>query len=169
MAKSAPSASGFDAATLSIVAGVGCRRGVVAAEIITLVEDALAAASQSASSLVAIASLDRKADEPGLLAAAAHFGVPFRTFSAAELTASGAPASAKIQTLIGTSSVAEAAALGAGSLLAPKLKSAMATCALAVTGSHFDLASFGQAVPDTTAASTASIAASRSLTSNAGP
>ena len=170
MAKPAPSASGFDAAAKpSVVAGIGCRRGVAAAEIITLVEDAFAAASQSVSLLVTIASLDRKAVEPGLLAAAAYFGVPLRTFTASELAVSDASVSPKVQTLVGTSSVAEAAALRAGALLTPKLKSAHATCALAVTGPHFDLASFGQPIAGNTPASTASIAASRSLTSNAGP
>lgn len=170
MAKPAPSASPFDAAAKrSFVAGIGCRRGVAAAEIIALVEDAFAAANQSASALVAIASLDRKAGEPGLLAAAAYFGVPIKTFTATELTASGASVSSKIEALVGASSVAEAAALRAGTLVMPKLKSARATCALALAGPGFDLASFGQSVPGITPASTASIAASRSLTSNAGP
>jgi cobalt-precorrin 5A hydrolase/precorrin-3B C17-methyltransferase len=170
MAKPAPSVSGFDAAaTPSIVAGIGCRRGVASAEIIGLVEHAFAAVGQSPSLLAAIASLDRKADEPGLLAAAAYFGVPLRTFIAGELSVSETGVSPKVQALVGTSSVAEAAALRAGTLLAPKLKSAHATCALALAGPHFDLASFGQAAPGNMPASTASIAASRSLTSNAGP
>ena len=170
MAKPAPSASGFDASVVPlIVAGIGCRRGVTSAEIIALVEHAFGAANQSPSLLVALASLDRKAAEPGLLAAAAYFGVPLKTFSASELAVSEASASAKIQALVGISSVAEAAALRAGTLLAPKLKSAHATCALALAGPHFNLASFGQAAPGDMPASTASMAASRSLTSNAGP
>ncbi|MDB5528816.1 MAG: cobalt-precorrin hydrolase [Devosia sp.] len=170
MAKPAPSASGFDAATTPpIVVGIGCRRGVAVDEIIALVEDAFATANQSVSLLVAIASLDRKAAEPGLVAAAAYFRIPLRTFTAIELAVSEASVSTKIQTLVGTPSVAEAAALRAGSLLTPKLKSAHATCALALTGPDFDLASFGQAAPGNTPASTASMAASRSLTSNAGP
>jgi cobalamin biosynthesis protein CbiG len=170
MAKSAPSASPFDAAAKrSIVAGIGCRRGVAGTEIVALVEAAFAAAGQSASLLIAIASLDRKAAEPGLLAAVAYFGVPLRTFDVGALTAPGASVSNKIHALVGTSSVAEAAALRAGPLLTPKLKSAHATCALAFTGPDFDLARFGQGVPGNAPASTATIAASRSLTSNAGP
>ncbi|MET3900530.1 cobalamin biosynthesis protein CbiG [Devosia sp. UYZn731] len=170
MAKPAPSASPFDvAANHSIVAGIGCRRGVTAAEIITLVEHALATANRSPSTLIAIASLDRKAAEPGLLAAAAYFGIPLRTFNAAQLTASGIVASSKIHALVGTSSVAEAAACRAGALISSKLKSASATCALSATGPDFDLSSFGQAGPGNAPASTASIAASRSLTSIAGP
>ncbi|MDB5535387.1 MAG: cobalamin biosynthesis protein CbiG / cobalt-precorrin-3b C17-methyltransferase [Devosia sp.] len=170
MAKPAPSASPFGAATTrAIVAGIGCRRGAAAAEIIALIEAAFAAAGQSPSLLIALASLDRKSVEPGLLAAAAYFGVPLKTFSAGALTASCASVSTKIQALVGASSVAEAAALRAGTLLTPKLKSAHATCALAATGPDFDLASFGQTAPGNTPASTASMAASRSLTSNAGP
>ena len=170
MAKPAPSVPGFGtAATPSIVAGIGCRGGVASAEIIALIERAFAAANQSASVLVALASLDRKAAEPGLLAAAAYFGVPLRTFIASELAVSEARVSPQVQALVGTSSVAEAAALRAGSLLTSKLKSAHATCALALAGPHFDLASFGQAAPGNAPVSTASMAASRSLTSNAGP
>ncbi len=166
MAKPAPSASVLDVpAVTSIVAGIGCRRGADAAEIIALLEHALAAANCSASTLAALASLDRKADEPGLLAAAAYFGVPLRTFATSELSAPEATVSAKVHALVGTSSVAEAAARRAGPLIAPKLKSARVTCALAATGPDFDLDTFGQAAP----ASTASIAASRSPTSNAGP
>jgi cobalamin biosynthesis protein CbiG len=170
MAKPDPSASGFDAAPMrAIIAGIGCRRGVAAAEIIALIESACAAAGQTSSMLVAIASLDRKGDERGLLEAATCLGVPLRTFSAAELEEAGASGSSRVEALVGTSSVAEAAALRAGALLAPKLKSAHATCALAMAGADFDLAGFGQAVGGSAPASTASMAASRSLTSNAGP
>jgi cobalt-precorrin 5A hydrolase/precorrin-3B C17-methyltransferase len=170
MAKPVPPAPVIDApAVPSIVAGIGCRRGADADEIIALLEHALAAADCSASALVALASLDRKADEPGLLAAAAYFCVPLRTFAPGELNTTGTMVSATVRALVGTSSVAEAAARRAGPLIAPRLKSARVTCALAATGPDFRLGAFGQAVPGMAPASTASIAASRSLTSNAGP
>ena len=169
MAKPVRSASSFDAAASpSIVAGIGCRRGADAAEIIALVEGALLAAGRPSSALVALASLDRKADEPGLVAAAMYFGVRVRTFTADELVnaVAGSPV---VHALVATPSVAEAAAIKAGPLILRKIKSAHVTCALAATDANFDPSRFGQAVPGTAPASTATIAASRSLTSNAGP
>lgn len=168
MAKPAPPASLRDAPDpVPIIAGIGCRRGASADEIMALLEAALAAAGSSAQSLLAIATLDRKADEPGLLEAAAAFGVPLRSFAAEALASGDTPS--KIRTLVGVPSVAEAVAKKAGPLLLPKQKSASVTCALAACAPDFDLETFGQAVAGGASASTASIAASRSLTSNAGP
>ena len=170
MAKSAPLGSGLEVPqSPAIVAGVGCRRGTGADEIVALVEAALAAAGASPQALVAIGTLDRKAAEPGLLAAAARLGVPLRTFSADQLAASGDQASSKIQALVGVLSVAEATALRAGPLLLSKLKSARATCALSVARPDFDLALFGQAMLGGAPVSMATIASSRLLTSSAGP
>jgi len=169
MAQSDLSSSRRDAADKPmIVAGIGCRHGTDAAEIIALIEKALATTGRTAAALLALASLDRKAGEPGLLAAAAYFGIPFRTFSADELAGSAA-GSARVYALVGTSSVAEAAAARAGRLILSKLKSSRVTCALAMTEGDFELANFGQGFAANVPASTASIAASRSLTSNAGP
>jgi cobalamin biosynthesis protein CbiG len=145
-----------------IVAGIGCRRGTTAEEIVGLIQAALDIAGFQPSALLAIATLDRKATEPGLLAAAGQFGIPVRTFAAAQLAHAPAPAAPAIEALIGVHSVAEAAAGRAGPLILAKQKSAHATCALAIIGPGFDLASFGQF-------STAATAASRSLTSSAGP
>ncbi|MGN6488803.1 MAG: cobalt-precorrin 5A hydrolase, partial [Devosia sp.] len=69
----------------TLVAGVGCERGAEAAEVIGLIEAALRSANLAPASLAAIASIDIKADEPALHAAARHFAVPLRLFSAAEL------------------------------------------------------------------------------------
>jgi cobalt-precorrin 5A hydrolase/precorrin-3B C17-methyltransferase len=125
----------------SLVVGVGASKGAPAEEILELVHAALADAGLDIRSLHALASVDAKADEPGLLAAAAELGVPVRFFGADELAAvavpnpSDAPLSA-----VGTPSVAEAAALlaaEASELLVPKRKStpegraAMATVAVA--------------------------------------
>ncbi|MEO8686245.1 MAG: cobalamin biosynthesis protein, partial [Devosia sp.] len=63
-----------------IVAGIGCRRGTSAEEIVGLIHAALDIAGFQTSALLAIATLDRKATEPGLLAAAGQFGIPVRTF-----------------------------------------------------------------------------------------
>ncbi|GAA3556087.1 precorrin-3B C(17)-methyltransferase [Streptomyces osmaniensis] len=123
----------------SLVVGVGASRGAPADEVLGLVESALRDAGLSPASLAELATVDAKADEPGILEAAERLGVPLVTRSADELAVvevpnpSDAPLAA-----VGTPSVAEAAALvGGGELLVPKRKSeradgrpAMATCAV---------------------------------------
>ncbi|WP_055716374.1 precorrin-3B C(17)-methyltransferase [Streptomyces torulosus] len=123
----------------SLVVGVGASRGAPTDEVLGLIESALHDAGLSPRSLAELATVDAKADEPGLVEAAARLGVPLVTHSAEELAAvevpnpSDAPLAA-----VGTPSVAEAAALvGGGELLVPKRKSeradgkpAMATCAV---------------------------------------
>ncbi|MEU0694888.1 precorrin-3B C(17)-methyltransferase [Streptomyces niveus] len=124
----------------SLVVGVGASRGVGVDEVYGLVRDVLRDAGLSPLSVVELATVDAKADEPGIVGAAGRLGVPVRTYPADVLAAitvpnpSGAPLAA-----VGTPSVAEAAALVAGrggELLVPKRKSspegraAMATCAV---------------------------------------
>ncbi|MFD5847968.1 precorrin-3B C(17)-methyltransferase [Streptomyces chartreusis] len=123
----------------SLVVGVGASRGAPADEVLGLVESALRDAGLSPASVAELATVDAKADEPGILEAAERLGVPLVTRSADELAVvevpnpSDAPLAA-----VGTPSVAEAAALvGGGELLVPKRKSeradgrpAMATCAV---------------------------------------
>jgi len=131
-----------------LVAGVGCERGTDAAEVIGLVEASLAEAGLSPLSLAAVATVEIKADEPALHAAAAHFGVPLRLFSVAELDAERrrlATPSAVVEAEIGTPSVAEAAALKAGGLLVLKRKSTRATCAIGRAAAPIDAQTFGRA------------------------
>ncbi|MFE0452126.1 precorrin-3B C(17)-methyltransferase [Streptomyces sp. NPDC058914] len=123
----------------SLVVGVGASRGAPAGEVLDVIEGALRDAGLSVDSVAELATVDAKADEPGILAAASRLGVPVVTYSAEELAAvevpnpSDAPLAA-----VGTPSVAEAAALvRGGELLVPKRKSersdgrpAMATCAV---------------------------------------
>ncbi len=123
----------------SLVVGVGASKGAPVAEILDVITAALADAGLSPRSLAHLATVDAKAEEPGIVEAAARFGVPLVTYSPEQLAAvpvpnpSDAPLSA-----VGTPSVAEAAALVEGArLLVPKTKStpegrpAMATCAVA--------------------------------------
>ncbi|ALO93023.1 precorrin-3B C(17)-methyltransferase [Streptomyces olivaceoviridis] len=120
----------------SLVVGVGASKGAPAEEVLGLVEEALREAGLSPRSVAELATVDAKAEEPGIVAAAERLGVPLVTYSAGELAAvevpnpSDAPLAA-----VGTPSVAEAAALvRGGELLVPKRKSAarpaMATCAV---------------------------------------
>ncbi|MGX1912927.1 precorrin-3B C(17)-methyltransferase [Streptomyces phaeochromogenes] len=120
----------------SLVVGVGASKGAPVDEVLGLVEDALRDAGLSVRSVAELATVDAKAEEPGILGAAERLGVPVVTYGAEELAAvdvpnpSDAPLAA-----VGTPSVAEAAALlRGGELLVPKRKSAarpaMATCAV---------------------------------------
>ncbi|MFL4903339.1 precorrin-3B C(17)-methyltransferase [Streptomyces sp. MMS24-I2-30] len=120
----------------TLVVGVGASRGVPAEEVLELVGDALRDAGLSAASVAALATVDAKAGEPGVVAAAERLGVPLVTYSAARLARVEVPnPSAAPLAAVGTPSVAEAAALlGGGELLVPKRKSAArpagATCAV---------------------------------------
>ncbi|MFF4032569.1 precorrin-3B C(17)-methyltransferase [Streptomyces sviceus] len=123
----------------TLVVGVGASKGAPAEEVWELIEGSLREAGLSPRSVAALATVDAKAEEPGIVAAAGRLGVPLVTHSAEELAAvevpnpSDAPLAA-----VGTPSVAEAAALvRGGELLVPKRKSvradgapAMATCAV---------------------------------------
>ncbi|WP_433310808.1 precorrin-3B C(17)-methyltransferase [Micromonospora chersina] len=117
----------------SLVAGIGSSRGVSAAEVTGLLRRALADAGLSPASLRCLASVDLKADEEGIRATAAAYGVPLETWPAAVLAAVDVPhPSEVVRAAVGTPSVAEAAALhGGGALLVPKTASAMATVAVA--------------------------------------
>ncbi|MBD9372638.1 cobalamin biosynthesis protein [Rhizobium sp. ARZ01] len=122
----------------SFVLGLGCERGAPTAEVLALAETALASAGLNPASLVMVASLDTRADEPGMRAVARHFAVPFRVFSPATLEAETwrlANPSEVVFRHTGCHGVAEAAALAAvgstGKLVVAKMKSAHATAAIA--------------------------------------
>ena len=116
----------------SLVLGVGCSRGAGAEEILALIAAALHDAGLSKRSVVALASIDVKRDEAGLLDAADSLGVPVRFFSAAELSLIEVPnPSPVVAGAVGTPSVAEAAVLISGAeLLVEKRKSENATVAV---------------------------------------
>ncbi|RCV49339.1 precorrin-3B C(17)-methyltransferase [Marinitenerispora sediminis] len=123
----------------SLVVGVGSARGVAAEEVGAVVEAALASAGLAREAVRAMATLDLKSAEPGILAAAAERGWPLLSYPAAELAAVDVPnPSEVVRAEVGTPSVAEAAALraatdlgSAAELVAPKRKSANATAAVA--------------------------------------
>ncbi|MFF7193853.1 precorrin-3B C(17)-methyltransferase [Streptomyces sp. NPDC008079] len=120
----------------SLVVGVGGSRGVGREEVVGLVRSTLAEAGLAQKSVSALATVDAKAGEEGIVAAAAEFGVPLLTYAAAELARTAVPnPSAAPLAAVGTPSVAEAAAILAagtgGQLIVEKRKSAMATAAVA--------------------------------------
>lgn len=122
-----------------LVVGVGASRGVDADEVLGLIKDTLRGSGLRARDVAALATLDTRASEPGIVGAAASLGVVVRTYTAAELAVVRVPnPSDAARGAVGTPSVAEAAALaGGGELIVPKRKSCpgggvpMATCAVA--------------------------------------
>lgn len=132
----------------TLVAGVGAERGVSAEEVIALIGASLLFADLAPQSLAALATIDIKADEAAFHLAAAHFGVPLRIFTGAELNEERdrlVHPSAIVEAETGTPGVAEAAALKAGTLLVPKRKSQRATCAIGRAPSPIDPLTLGRA------------------------
>ncbi|WP_088312562.1 precorrin-3B C(17)-methyltransferase [Kineosporia sp. R_H_3] len=136
----------------SLVVGVGASRGVAVEELQQLLERVLAEAQLSATSIGCLATVDVKADEAGILELARRLGVPLLTYPAEQLATVPVPnPSEVVRTVVGTGSVAEAAALirpvclpghlqagppqaggsATGELLVAKTASAMATVAVA--------------------------------------
>ena len=120
------------------VLGIGCRAGTSAEEIEALANDALAAAGLDWSQIGAIATLDRRAGEPGLVALASQKRVTIVGYPAEALAAVvGLPSpSDTVEKLAGTPSVCEAAAMLAsngGNIILSKRRSAQATVAVAGT------------------------------------
>ncbi len=134
---SAPDASAASGAQL-YVAGLGCRRGCSRIELEALLHHALREHGLAIAALSCLASSERKTDEPGLRELAAHLQLPLALLSAAELAPYDAPLS---KSRTGSAGLAEASALaqaeslsdGKARLLCRKLRSANATCAIAVT------------------------------------
>jgi cobalamin biosynthesis protein CbiG len=117
-----------------LVVGAGCSRGCPAEELLALIGAVLDEAGAQPGAVRALATVDRRADEPGMVAAARHHGWPLVTHPAPALRDVAVPTpSAVVAVHVGTPSVAEAAALlsAGGALLVPKRRSARATCALA--------------------------------------
>lgn len=121
-----------------IVAGVGFRHGVDADEIVALIGRALSEVSQTVDSLAGLATATARSEEPGLLDAARRLGLSVSPIDPEALAATAArlrTESARVEAIYGVGSVAEAAALacaGEGAeLLAARVASARATCAIA--------------------------------------
>ncbi|HUH07363.1 MAG TPA: precorrin-3B C(17)-methyltransferase [Egibacteraceae bacterium] len=117
----------------SLRVGVGSSSGVSAEEIGELIDAALAQADLSPGSVAAVATVQAKAGERGILEAAAARGWPIVVHSAETLAGIGVPNPSQIVAdSVGTPSVAEAAALAeGGELIVAKRKSANATVAIA--------------------------------------
>ncbi len=125
---------------LKATIGVGCARNCDTQELQDLVEKALADANIAPGAVASVNTIGLKADEPAILAIADHLGVPMRLFDAETLEAQTPRTenpSDVVFAEVGTHSVAEAAALVAAgpgaNLIKPKVKTANATCAIALS------------------------------------
>ena len=110
--------------------GIGLRSGTSSADVLAAIRAAVGDRS-----VRCIGTVDRRAEEPGLSAAAAELDVPLVGFSAEELAEIDVPnPSDRIAAVVGTPSVAEAAAILAadgGGLVIAKTSSSGITVAAA--------------------------------------
>jgi cobalt-precorrin 5A hydrolase len=137
---SSDSGDAMDVDQAMIVAGVGCRKGVRAADIEAAIAAAFDRAGVAASALRLIATSAAKGGEPGIALAASAIGVPLVLIPQGDLAAAGMRATTRSERVVavaGVPSVAEAAALAAGGpdarLIVPRIALGPATCALAET------------------------------------
>ncbi len=124
-----------------IVAGIGCRKGVAASEVVAAVEASLAQSGLVPGRLSALSTARLKQSEAAIFAAAEKLGLPVIVVDDAALAAASSGTishSALSQKAAGTPSVSEAAALaaaGAGArLLGPRTVTGPVTCAIAIGG-----------------------------------
>lgn len=69
----------------NICVGIGCRRGTASAQILEVLQEALAAQQLSIDSLKCVGTISAKADEEGLLAVAKGLGLPLHIYGAQEI------------------------------------------------------------------------------------
>ena len=120
----------------SLVAGIGCNRDTGMEEMKALLQDVLETNNLASSSLKCMASIDVKADEPGLITLAQDLGLTVIFFSRQELNqVKGIKnPSTIVEKHVGVKSVCEAAAIRAaqnGTLIVPKQSTRNVTLAIA--------------------------------------
>jgi len=120
----------------TLVLGVGCRRGIPFTTLDTFVKETLAEHRIAFQSIAVLATADIKADEAALQILAQRYGWSFETHAVETLkTITAIPnPSERVERLVGTPSVSEAAALlssNGGELIVPKQKGEGMTIAVA--------------------------------------
>lgn len=118
----------------SLVVGIGCNSGTPAQEIAAAVAAVLRDAGLSPLSVRNLASIDRKAEEPGLLEYAQSQGLPIDFYAKEELNGVEVPNPSEApMKYVGAQGVAEPAAVlsAGGPLIVPKVKSGNCTVAVA--------------------------------------
>ncbi|VAW86397.1 Cobalamin biosynthesis protein CobE [hydrothermal vent metagenome] len=97
---------------MKLILGMGCDRGTSLETLTTAVDHALAKINQTRKAVVALASIDKKNDEAGLLALSKNQDWPLHFFTADQLAQVEVPnPSAIVLKYMGTPAVAEAAAI----------------------------------------------------------
>jgi cobalt-precorrin 5A hydrolase len=120
----------------SLTAGIGCNRNTPMPEMMDFLFKVLNDFGLSPGSLSAMATVDLKADEPGLLSLSRALSLDLRFFNKAKLNSvpNIATPSIMVEKHLGVKSVCEAAAIlgaGSGRLIVPKQKSGNVTLAIA--------------------------------------
>ena len=126
-----------------LVIGLGCQRGCPAGTLRALLEQTLLAHGIELHQVRALASIDLKRDEPGLLELAGQLGLPLTCFSAGQLAGYEQRLSHRSEIAFertGCYGIAESAALALADqlgmtpapLLIPRQRGPMSTLALAV-------------------------------------
>ena len=118
-----------------IVAGIGCRRGIPGEELERGLSQVLEEQGFYIEQLCALASIDLKKEEPGIVWLARKLQIPFYTYTAGELAQveSASEGSLFVQQVTGVDNVCERAALlcsPEGRMLLPKRKCSGMTVAL---------------------------------------
>ncbi|WP_310487221.1 cobalamin biosynthesis protein [Chamaesiphon sp. VAR_69_metabat_338] len=117
---------GSNVAPKNLWVGIGCQLGVSKFAIQQAIESVFAASDLDLATIAGLATLDRKANEVGLVAYCQESGLFLKTYAPERLNSvTMAHSSQLVATLVGTASVAEAAALCAAQtdiLLVPKQK-----------------------------------------------
>jgi cobalt-precorrin 5A hydrolase len=122
-----------------IVLGVGCNRGTSAEEIESVIIDTLASAQLSIKSVRNVATIDRKADEEGLLQVCKKYEWPLITYTAEELNTIPLPnPSETVYKYVGAYGVSEPAARlssGAKDWVVQKIRSGNVTLSVCIVPS----------------------------------
>lgn len=95
------------------VVGMGCRKNKASEELLAFYQETLEQAMVEPGEVYALASIDKKKDEPGLLAISERMRIPFFTYTAEELNRVGAcvHSSEFVKAQVGVDNVCERAAL----------------------------------------------------------
>ena len=119
-----------------VILGMGCRKGKSYEELRDFAEGTLQELGLDREAVCAIASIDVKKEEPGLVSLAADLGVPLQTFNAEELEKTELEnwtfmEADRVREFVGTGNVCERAAAAAGArkiLIGKTAKDGMTIC-----------------------------------------
>jgi len=119
-----------------LVVGVGARRGVSEVQVLAAIDEVLKTAGRCRNELRALATIDLKRDEPGIVRAAAALGVPVQVIDRDRIRSlqDALRAPGFVEEIIGVAAVCEPAAMLTGvqtRLVAHKVARSGATAALA--------------------------------------